>query len=207
MALLDQATLGNDSIFQSRVRASLVGYVQNTVLAEASNDQQTLTMTGSPTGGSFTLANGPLNAAVAPAWNDSAQQVQARLKAALTDGDDVICTGGPFPGSVVTVIWVGNLSYAPQPKLSLSANGLTGGSSPTVAIGQSAGVAVFNHAARVLLGKQILQTINDYVPRFASMVATDGTVQADYTGGGNNQSAVTDAHINSAVALAYALFL
>lgn len=58
MALADVAALAADGMFQSRVAAQLVTSAI-AIFNEAPNEQQTLTVTGTPTGGSFTLASLP----------------------------------------------------------------------------------------------------------------------------------------------------
>lgn len=214
MALLDQNTLATDPLFMRRVQAAVVNYVTGTVFAEAQNDQQTVTLTGAPTGGGFTLAGGPLTGAVAPAWNDTAQALQGRLAAALAAGDACVCTGGPLPGTPVVVTWTGALGNSPQNSLTVSANNLTGGSSPNAAVSHSqVGVAAVNHAVRAALAQAVLnqigvqQALGIYQAPFCAIVAADATVLADYLGGGLNQTAVTDAHISAAVAARFNVLL
>ena len=46
----------------------------------------------------------------------------------------------------------------------------------------------------------ILQNLSGYVQQYVWTIAADTTVQSDFTGGGSVQTAVTDAHIATAVA-------
>lgn len=55
------------------------------------------------------------------------------------------------------------------------------------------------HDLRAKLARAVMNQPDTYAPLFAKAVVTDATVQSDYTGGGNLQTAVTDAHINNAV--------
>lgn len=214
MALIDQHNLAADPTFSQRVQAAVVAYLVGTVLAEVTNDQQTVSVSGGPTGGSFTLANGPLTGAVAPAWNATAGVLQAALQAQLATGNTCVCTGGPLPGTPVLVTWTGGLANTPQNVLSVSANNLTGGSTPTPSVAHTTtGVSAVNHTARasralVILGQiGAQQSLGVYQSQFAAVVAADATVLADYTGGGLNQTSVTDAHITAAVAAKYNAFL
>jgi hypothetical protein len=201
MALKDQYDLSSSVAFQQRVQASLVSYCLNTINAEVTNDQQTVTVTGSPTGGSFALSGGPLTSSITPVWNDTAQTLAAKIAVALAAGASVVCTGGPFPGTGIVCTWTGALGNSPQNVVALGTNLLTGGSSPSVTIAHTTvGVAAVNHAARAAFSSKVLFSPAAYGVLMACSVATDTTVQSDYTGGGSNQASVTDAHINAAVA-------
>jgi hypothetical protein len=96
------------------------------------NDRQTITTTGVPTGGTFTLTfNGRITAAIP--YNATASQVASALAALTTIGsaNNIDCTGGPLPTGIV-VRFKEALGCAPQ---TLTATGaLTGGTTPAVAI-------------------------------------------------------------------------
>lgn len=101
--------------------------------APDSNEAQTVTITGSPTGGTFTLTfSGQTTAAIA--YNATAAAVQSALEALSNiNVGDVACTGGPLPGTLVTVTFGGQ--YLGVNVAAMTATGsLTGGSSPAVAI-------------------------------------------------------------------------
>lgn len=87
---------------------------------------QTVTITGSPTGGNFTLTLGSNTTGnIAP--NASAATVQAALITALGAGTVSVtgANGGPW-----TIEFIGSLGYAAQSLLTANSSGLTGGSSP-----------------------------------------------------------------------------
>lgn len=88
---------------------------------------QTLTINGTPTGGTFTLGvNGQSTATIA--YNANAAAIQTAINAVLPAGDQVAVTGtGPFTVTFATA----------GAALQLNANKLTGGTNPTVAIAQS----------------------------------------------------------------------
>lgn len=99
----------------------------------AVNEVQTVTITGTPTGGSIRLIfNGQTTAAIA--YNAAAAAVQAALEALSNVGvGQVTCGGGAFPGTAVTVTFTGTLAGRAPPTL-VATSSLTGGSSPAVAV-------------------------------------------------------------------------
>jgi hypothetical protein len=120
------------------------GYIPSgTVLAELASglwgpyagrgaEAQTVTITGTPTGGTFTLTHeGSTTAGIA--FNATAATVRAALEAlpGLTPGD-VTVTGGPGPGTPYVVTF--NQGGGDVAQMTASGASLTGGSSPAVAV-------------------------------------------------------------------------
>jgi|GEM_PF-513509 len=102
--------------------------------AVSTNEVQTISVTGSPTGGTFTLTySGQTTAGIA--YNASAATVQSALEALsnLAVGD-VVCAGGALPTTAVTVTFQGALANTNVALLTADSTGLTGGTSPTVSI-------------------------------------------------------------------------
>lgn len=102
------------------------------------NDVQTISVTGTPTGGTFTLVTA-YGTTGTIAFNASAATVQSTLNALPGLGGStatgVTCTGGPFPGSNVIVTFSGTLvANRAQTLFTLGTNSLTGGSSPTASV-------------------------------------------------------------------------
>lgn len=94
---------------------------------------QTLTVTGTPTGGTVALAVGG-EVAVPLAYNASASTVQAALQALSTVGTgNLTCTGGPWPGAAITATWAGTKATGHQPPIKAAA-AFTGGTSPAIAV-------------------------------------------------------------------------
>lgn len=89
---------------------------------------QTVTITGDPTGGTFTLTFSAQTTA-AIAWNATALAVQNALNA-LSNLDGVTVTGGPGPGTPYTVTFPVDMGDVAQ--MTASAAGLTGGTAPAV---------------------------------------------------------------------------
>jgi hypothetical protein len=98
------------------------------------NEVQSLSITGSPTGGSFTLSfRGQTTSAIA--YNATAAAVQAALEALPAIGSgNVVCTGGPLPGTAVTITFQNVLGGLNVPQISVASNNLTGGTSPTPSV-------------------------------------------------------------------------
>lgn len=111
------------------------------------NEVQTITVTGTPTGGTFRLGfRGQATANIA--YNAAASAVQTALLALNNVGaSDLAVTGGPGPGTPWVVTFGGNLAGQNVDLIVLENNGLTGGTNPTVGVvsttagGVSAGAA------------------------------------------------------------------
>lgn len=98
----------------------------------ATSEVQTVTITGVPTGGTFTLGfDGQVTGDIA--FDATNTVVDAALEALsnLAPGD-VTVTGGPGPGAPFTVTFASSLGNVPM--LTLVDNELTGGTAPTVTI-------------------------------------------------------------------------
>lgn len=118
-----------------------VDYAAGTVLGMRTavtqqNEVQTITITGTPTGGTFTLTfagatTGPI------AYNASAATVQTALRALSTiGGTNVACGGGALPGTAVTVTFQSAFANADVPLLT-AVGSFTGGSSPAIAVAET----------------------------------------------------------------------
>lgn len=136
-------------------------------LGTNANDKQTITITGTPTGGTFTLTfNGLTTAPIK--FNATAAETAAALGALTNIGPSNIETsGGAFPGAAVVVTFKGLLGNEPQNVITANGAGLTGGASPAVGVvhttpGTTAEhiVGVFDGPDRDFFGK----TEADYTP-------------------------------------------
>ena len=107
----------------------------------AANDVQTLTTTGTPTGGSQTWQFiDPVSGATstfAVQFDDTSTEAQTAMRAAIGNSD-VVVTGGPQPGTALVFTFSGT-RYAGKPVglMTLVTNALTGGSSPVGAMAQT----------------------------------------------------------------------
>lgn len=111
---------------------TVLGLVPGT--GTAVNEVQTITITGTPTGGTFRLVFGDQ---MSPpiAYNASAATVQAALEALSNIGSGAVsCGGGALPGTAVTVTFQGALAGRNVPMLLTASVALTGGSSPAIAV-------------------------------------------------------------------------
>jgi hypothetical protein len=127
-------------------KASWLLKIDGTVRKEGGQlDVQTLSVTGTPTGGSFTLSlAGSRSGSIA--YNATAAQVQTALSTVAS----VTCTGGPLPGTAVAITFN---KPGLQSVFALASNALTGGSSPTAAVAHTiSGIAPDPLSMRVETG-------------------------------------------------------
>jgi hypothetical protein len=106
----------------------------NFTVQSEQDEVQTITITGGPTGGTFTLTFGG-NTTATLNWNATAAQMQTALQALASIGaNNILVTGGPGPGTPFVAEFVAAKGYANQATITLSNNLLTGGVSPSVSI-------------------------------------------------------------------------
>lgn len=107
--------------------------LQAQTMGGVTSEVQSVAITGTPTGGTFTLTfAGYTTAAIQ--YNASAAAVQAALEALPNIGtDNVTCTGGPLPGTAVAVTFKGYLAGADVAQMTATAS-LTGGTTPAVTV-------------------------------------------------------------------------
>lgn len=99
------------------------------------NAVQTVTITGTPTGGTFTLTYaGQTTAPIA--YNANAAAVLTALVGLsnIASSSNVATGGGALPGSAVTVTFQGELGNSVQPLMTANGAGLTGGTTPAVSV-------------------------------------------------------------------------
>lgn len=113
---------------------SASSWKHTTQLVSAVNEVQTLTITGTPTGGNFTLTfDGQTTGNIA--YNANAAAVQSALEALSNIAvGDVTCGGGALPGTPVTITFTGRLAARRLPEITANSAGLTGGTTPTATI-------------------------------------------------------------------------
>lgn len=112
-------------------------------LAGGTDEVQRVTITGTPTGGTFTLSF--MGEETEPiAYNASAATVAAALEALSVIGTgNVVCSGGPLPGSFVVCTFAVRLAAANLAEMTADGSLLTGGTAPAVAVTTTtAGVGV-----------------------------------------------------------------
>jgi hypothetical protein len=111
----------------------------NTVASTYTTEVQTITMTGTPSGGNFVLAFNSLATANIP-FGATSTQVQTALNALASINPDgassVTVTGGPFPATPMVVTFAGHNALTAQPLIQApsSLQALTGGTTPLVNI-------------------------------------------------------------------------
>jgi hypothetical protein len=179
MAFLDQINLAAETQFQQRVQAAIV-HAAIAVASEQTGDVQTLSISGGPTSGTFTLAFGAQTTG-AIAWNATAGAVQLALQNLSNIGSGgAACVGGPLPGAAVTITFTGSQGGTAQNVMTVGTNNLTGGSTPTPVIAHTTTGATFvNHANRMALAKSILNNPSSLAALMAIGVTDNPTVMSD----------------------------
>lgn len=104
--------------------------------ATATSEVQTVTVTGTPTGGTFLLRFKGYSATI-PFGATAAQVVSALTPLSSVGSGGVTATGGPFPGTPVVVTFANQLGGQSVPLLTADATGLTGGTTPTVTVART----------------------------------------------------------------------
>lgn len=103
-------------------------------LVSAVNEVQTLTITGTPTGGTFTVTfDGQTTGAIA--YNADAATVETAIEALSNVGaGNATCSGGALPGTPVVITFTGALAARDVPLATANGASLTGGTTPDAAI-------------------------------------------------------------------------
>lgn len=136
----DDIELDAEELMAFPVRATVLGIsglnlmeFYGAGLGGSINEVQTITVTGTPTGGTYTLTYaGQTTAAIA--YNATAAAVQSALSALANIGSgNVTCAGGPHPGTAVTATFTGALAGTDVSQMTATGS-FTGGSSPTVTV-------------------------------------------------------------------------
>lgn len=117
-------SVGNDQTDLEAVKARV----------DSIDEVQKVTVTGSPTGGTFTLTfSGDTTSAID--YNDAIGDVESALEALASIGvGNVSVTGGALPAEPILVTFIGDLGGANQPIMSANGASLTGGSTPSVEV-------------------------------------------------------------------------
>ncbi|MFJ3699501.1 hypothetical protein ACIPW9_36155 [Streptomyces sp. NPDC090052] len=122
--------------------------------AGTTSEVQTVTITGTPTGGTYTLTYSGQTTAGIP-YNATAAQVKAALEAlSNVDPGDVATGGGAQPGTAVTVTFGGQFSGDNVTQMTATGTNLTGGTTPavTVTTTTAGGAAAASDGTEVLHG-------------------------------------------------------
>jgi len=107
-------------------------------LNTGTNEEQTVAITGSPTGGHYHMSYGGQTTGDI-SYDATAADVQSALESLSTIGTgNVTCTGGPSPDSDIVVEFTGDLGGSNVDLMTIDASGLTGGTSPAGSVAETA---------------------------------------------------------------------
>lgn len=136
----DDLSVDVEKFLSFPIRATVLGVTGSNLmeffgesLGGETNEVQTITVTGGPAGGTYTLTYaGQTTAAIA--YNATAAAVQAALRALSNIGaSDVSCSGGPHPGTPIVCTFAGQLGGQDVQLLTATAS-FTGGTSPAITV-------------------------------------------------------------------------
>lgn len=137
--LYDGAKLDNVALRCGQTLAYGTVLGQVTGSGTAVNDVQTVTITGTPTSGTFALQYGTQVNIPAIPYNATAAQLQLKINNAFGVGNTadtraVVCTLGPLPGTAIAITFSGNDTAGMSHVLFTATNGLGGGATPAVTV-------------------------------------------------------------------------
>ncbi len=173
-------TVSNTNQYKKRtLRKVRVGYSDGGAVTAGVNEVQTVTISGAPTGGTFTLTfNGATTAAIA--YNASTADVQSALQALSTIGSGNVTVTGTA-GSSYTVAFVKALGWANQPQMT-AAHAFTGGTSPSIAVATTTeGVAAATGISYVAInpnGVSLTPDVQELITQGVSSKDKDREVKA-----------------------------
>jgi hypothetical protein len=108
-------------------------FIASAAALGGANEQQTVTITGTPTGGTFALTYAGATTSNL-AFNAAASAVQTALEALVNVGSgNVVVTGGPGPGTPYVVTFQNALGRQNVAQMT-AAHAFTGGTSPAIAV-------------------------------------------------------------------------
>src|SRR5262249_11087527 len=129
----------NNALVQHVKLQNSTSYVKGQVLGEkiGTNSIQTITLSGAPTGGTFTLTFGAQTTG-AIAWNASAAQIQAAFEALSSTGRGTtkVTAYGTDVGMIIIIEFIGAMAAQAQGAITCSVASLTGGT-PAQAVAQT----------------------------------------------------------------------
>lgn len=140
--LMENALERNGAILRTKTGAIVVadaGYTATGPFSAGGAEVQTVTITGTPTGGTFTLTftrNGTPATTAPIAFDATAAALEAALEALPNlETGDVAVGGGPGPGTPWTVTFAAHLGNVAL--MTDDDSGLTGGTAPAVTVTQT----------------------------------------------------------------------
>jgi len=167
------------------MRTGVTKYARVEAVGDVIDNSQTVTITGSPTGGTFTLTyKGQTTAGIA--FNAAASAVQSALIALSTIGTGNVTVSGSA-GGPYTVTFAGTLAKDTT-ALTASGAGLTGGTSPNVSVVQSQVYNTFWHDMAIKIGQPSEWGDSDGI----YMIEWDCGIFEDGTWGHSHMTTVTN---------------
>lgn len=160
-----------------------------TLYVNGTSEVQQVAITGTPTGGTFTLTYSGQTTAAIP-YNATALQVQTALAALSNVGAaQVSCSGGPLPGTPVQVAWAGTLAIQDVATMTHT-DSLTGGTTPAVAITTPTPGVAPTQTIALAAGIPIIW-LSDWLPFYACPLTPASVALLSFTNATTAQANVT----------------
>lgn len=166
------------------------------------SEVQTITVTGGPTGGSYTLTFSGQTTAAIP-WNATA----ANVRDALADLSnirytDITVAGGPHPATAITVQFAGQYEMDDVAQMTDNDAGLTGGASPAVTVTTTTTASTTSTVNGVTIASQVYAeaaagaVLPGYPNQVDALLFTTGSILF-LDGGSLDLGLVRDSTLNS----------
>jgi hypothetical protein len=132
----ETADVAETSTMGSTAKSYIVGLMDSVLALSGKwdgtttvNEVQTLSVTGTVSGGTYTLSfDGQTSASLN--WNDGLATIQARLDAFAAGASQIIAAGGTLPGTPVTLTYSGSaFAGSSVPLMTVNSGSLSGGGS------------------------------------------------------------------------------
>lgn len=165
------------------------------------NEVQTVTITGTPTGGTYTLTfDGETTAAID--FDATAAEVLAALRELPNiDYGDVVTAGGPHPGTAITVAFGGGYEHTNVPQMTATGS-FTGGTTPAIAVTTTTASSLTSVVNGVSIASQVYAeaaagaAIPGYPDQIDALLFPSGS-QLYLDGGNLDLGLVRDSTLNS----------
>lgn len=174
-------TVGNPTCllgFGGRQSVDSAVFDSSTLQPGGVDEVQTLTVTGTPTGGTFKLTYKG-QSTVNIAYNASAATIQTELRKLSRLSTAIVAGGGALPGTPVTITFAGvKLGKKPQPLITVSSPAFTGGTAPAASVARTtAGDSTFANLYVLRSGLPLMRSADN-----TKVIEWDGASAATLVG-------------------------
>lgn len=165
------------------------------------NEVQTLTITGAPTGGTYTLTFSGQTTSAIPYNATTAQVITALEALSNVNFGSVAVSGGPHPGTPITVAFGGDYEHTDVPQMTATGS-FTGGTTPAITPTTSTASSLTTVVNGVSIASQVYANaaagaaVPNYPAQIDSLLFVTGT-KLFLDGGNLDLGLVRDSSLNS----------